>query len=159
PDQLRRFVQLGGRICVCPLTEANLGDGIPPLAAVPESHRRLALGTDSNARISLLEEMRWLEYGQRLKSETRGVLADESGAVAPLLLAAGTAGGAASLGLTAGRLAPGAWADFVAVDLASPLLAPASGDGALAALIFGAAEGALVATCVGGAWDRDPNRR
>ncbi|HXT19595.1 MAG TPA: formimidoylglutamate deiminase [Thermoanaerobaculia bacterium] len=159
PDQLRRFVQLGGRICVCPLTEANLGDGIPPLAAVPESHRRLALGTDSNARISLLEEMRWLEYGQRLKSETRGVLADESGAVAPLLLAAGTAGGAASLGLTAGRLAPGAWADFVAVDLASPLLAPANGDGTLAALIFGTTEKTLVATYVGGAWDRDPNRR
>ena len=159
PDQLRRFVQLGGRICVCPTTEGNLGDGLPPLVAVAESHRRLCLGSDSNARISLLEEMRWLEYGQRVKSEKRGVLADESGAVAPLLLAAGTAGGAASLGVDAGRIAAGTWADFVAVDLASPLLAGAAGDDVLAALIFGGTESALAATCVGGVWDRDWARR
>lgn len=159
PDQLRRFVRLGGRICVCPTTEGNLGDGLPPLVAVAESHRRLSLGSDSNARISLLEEMRWLEYGQRLKSEKRGVLADEGGAVAPLLLAAGTAGGAASLGVGAGRIAAGAWADFAAVDLASPLLAGAAGDDVLAALIFGGTESALAATCVGGVWDRDWTRR
>ncbi|HEV8240595.1 MAG TPA: formimidoylglutamate deiminase [Thermoanaerobaculia bacterium] len=158
PDQLRRFVQLGGRICICPTTEGNLGDGIPPLATVPESHRRLCLGSDSNARISPLEEMRWLEYGQRLKSEKRGVLAGEDDAVAPLLLAAGTMGGAAALGVPAGRIAPGTWADFVAVDLASPLLAGAASDDLLAALIFGGAESALAATCVGGLWDRDWSR-
>ena len=159
PDQLRRFVHLGGRICVCPLTEANLGDGLPPLGAVAESHRRLCLGSDSNARISMLEEMRWLEYGQRLKSESRGVLADERGAVAPMLLAAGTAGGAASLGVPAGRLETGAWADFVAVDLASPLLADAAANDVLAALLLGASESLLAGTCVGGVWDRDWERR
>ena len=159
PDQLRRFVQLGGRICVCPTTEGNLGDGIPPLAAVAETHRRLCLGSDSNARISPLEEMRWLEYGQRLKSEKRGVLAGEDGTVAPLLLAAATAGGAASLGVDAGRIAAGAWADFVAVDLASPLLAGAAPDDLLAALVFGGTESALAGTCVGGVWDRDWPRR
>ena len=159
PDQLRRFVQLGGRICVCPTTEANLGDGIPPLAAVVESHRRLCLGSDSNARISMLEEMRWLEYGQRLKSEKRGVLAGEDGAVAPALLAAGTAGGAAALGVPAGRLVPGEWADFVAVDLASPLLASAAADDALAALVLSGTESLLAGSCVGGIWDRDWSRR
>lgn len=159
PDQLRRYVRLGGRVCVCPTTEGNLGDGLPPLVAVAESHRRLCLGSDSNARISLLEEMRWLEYGQRLKSEKRGVLADEAGAVAPLLLAAGTVGGAASLGVDTGRIAAGAWADFAAVDLASPLLAGAAADDVLAALIFGGTESALAGTCVGGVWDRDWTRR
>src|SRR6185503_20157300 len=154
PDQLRRFVQLGGRICVCPTTEGNLGDGIPPLAAVVESHRRLCLGSDSNARISMLEEMRWLEYGQRLKSETRGVLVDESGAVGPLLLAAGTSGGAASLGVESGRIAPGACADFVAIDLASPLLA-GLGNGVLEALLLGATESVVAGSCVGGVWDRE----
>jgi formimidoylglutamate deiminase len=155
PDQLRRFAQLGGRVCVCPTTEANLGDGIPPLTAAPESHRRLCLGSDSNARISMLEEMRWLEYGQRLKSETRGALADETGAVAPLLLAAGTGGGAAALGVPAGRIAPGAWADLVAVDLASPLLAPAHGNGLLEAMLAGGTESLVAGSCVGGVWDHD----
>jgi len=155
PDQLRRFVQLGGRVCVCPLTEANLGDGIPPLGPVPESHRRLCLGTDSNARISMLEEARWLEYGQRLKNEGRGVLRDERGAVAPVLLAAATAGGASSLGLPAGRLVPGAWADLVAVSLGSPLLAPATPATLLDALLTGASEEAIAATCVGGIWAPD----
>ncbi len=161
PDQLRRFAQLGGRLCVCPLTEANLGDGIPPLATVGESHRRLCLGTDSNARISMLEEMRWLEYGQRLRSGGRGVLADEQGAVAPLLLTAATAGGAAALGVASGRLMRGAWADFVAIDLGAAPLAPAlaPGHGLLDGLLVGGSEEAVAATCVGGVWDRDWARR
>jgi formimidoylglutamate deiminase len=157
PDQLRRFVQLGGRVCVCPLTEANLGDGIPPLAAVPESHRRLCLGTDSNARISMLEEMRWLEYGQRLKGESRGVLADERGLVAPGLLTAATAGGAAALAVDTGRIAAGAWADLVAVDLTTPMLAMAGPEGTLEALLFGGDEALVLATCVAGRWDRIPS--
>jgi formimidoylglutamate deiminase len=155
-DHLRRFVDLGGRICVCPLTEGNLGDGIPPLAAAPETHRRLCLGTDSNARISMLEEVRWLEYGQRWKSETRGVLVDEDGAVAPRLLAAATQGGADALGVVAGRLAPGAWADFVAIDMASPLLAPSLLECGLEGLLLGAGEQVVLGTCVGGDWDRLP---
>ena len=148
PDQLRRFVELGGRICVCPLTEANLGDGIPPLAALPEIHARVCLGTDSNARISMLEEMRWLEYGQRLKSEGRGVLRDADGAVASVLLHAACEGGARSLGVVTSQLAPGAWADLVAARI------PAGGtSGELEAeLVFGSGESALLGSCVGGAW-------
>jgi cytosine/adenosine deaminase-related metal-dependent hydrolase len=103
--------------------------------------------------------MRWLEYGQRLRSETRGVLVDESGAVAPLLLAAGTAGGAASLGVPAGRVAVGSWADFAAVDLTSPLLSPALGNGLLEAVLLGADDSVVAASCVGGHWDRDWARR
>jgi formimidoylglutamate deiminase len=147
PDHLRRFVELGGRLCVCPLTEANLGDGIPPLAAVPEIHPRLCLGTDSNARISMLEEMRWLEYAQRLKAEGRGVLREADGTVAPVLLHAATGAGARALGLVTSLLAPGAWADLVAVHL------PEVGSGDLEAeLVFGAGESAVAGTCVGGDW-------
>ena len=159
PDQLRRFVKLGGRVCLCPLTEANLGDGLPPLAAVPESHRRLCLGTDSNARISMLEEMRWLEYGQRLKAESRGVLVSEKGEVAPLLLAAATRTGAESLGVVAGRLVPGAWADLVALDLTAPSLLPVAPLELLDGLVVGGGEGVIAGTCVGGVWDRSPVRR
>ena len=154
PDHLRRFVELGGRVCVCPLTEANLGDGIPALAAVPESHARLCLGTDSNARISMLEEMRWLEYGQRLKTESRGVLVHPEGGLARRLLDAATRVGADALGVVAGRIAPGAWADLVAVDLASPLLAPGLAEQGLAGLVLGCGDEVIVNSCVGGEWLR-----
>jgi formimidoylglutamate deiminase len=161
PADLARFAAAGGHVCVCPLTEANLGDGIPPLAALlaaaPDAADRLCLGTDSNARISMVEEARWLEYGQRLAGERRGVLAAADGtavdgAVAPLLLAAATAGGARALGLAAGEIAAGRWADLLLLDLDHPDLAGAGADTLLAAFLFGAGNDAVAATAVGGRW-------
>ena len=154
PDQLRRFVAAGGRACVCPLTEANLGDGIPGLAAVPEAHGSLCLGTDSNTRISMMEEMRWLEYGQRLRTESRGVLTDADGGMGRRLLDAATRGGAASLGQVAGRIVPGAWADLAALDLGAPTLAPGLQELGLAGFLFGSGEDVIVNSCVGGEWLR-----
>ena len=156
PRDLRRFFDAGGRACICPLTEGNLGDGIPALDATPSDHGRLCLGTDSNARISMLEEMRWLEYGQRLATERRGALPDEVGDVARRLLAVATDQGAASLGVASGRIEAGAWADLLAVDLAAPTLAGWDEESLLAALAFGTAEETIAATSVGGRWDRSP---
>jgi formimidoylglutamate deiminase len=152
PDQLRRFIELGGRVCVCPLTEANLGDGIPPLASVPEIHARLCLGTDSNARISMLEEMRWLEYGQRLKTEGRGVLRDADGAVTSVLLHAACEGGARALGVVASQMTPGAWADFVAAKISRDGVSREGGGDFETELVLGGGEGNLVGNCVGGDW-------
>jgi formimidoylglutamate deiminase len=149
---LGRYVAAGGRICCCPLTEGNLGDGIPELREVPAAWSRLCLGSDSNLRISPVEDMRWLEYGQRLRGELRGALPDEAGAVAPTLLAAATSGGAAALGLDAGRIAPGAWADLVAVDLASPALRDVAPERLLDGLLFGGGNEAILGTWVGGRW-------
>ncbi len=148
PSHLELFFATGATACICPLTEANLGDGIPPLSA----SARLCLGSDSNARISLLEEMRWLEYAQRLRTETRGHLRDPQGAVSPTLLAAATTGGARSLGVAAGAIQPGLWADFVAVDLAAPSLAGHDPATLLDALLLGAPDDVIAATCVGGRW-------
>jgi formimidoylglutamate deiminase len=100
----------------------------------------------------MLEEMRWLEYGQRLAGERRGVLAGGDGRVAPVVLAAATSGGARALGLPAGAIAPGLWADFAAIDLGHPALAGAAAGDLAAALVFGAGDGAVAATCVGGQW-------
>ena len=139
PAEMQRFLDRGGSVCITPLTEANLGDGIPdisPLAAVPD---RLSLGTDSNARISMIEEMRWLEYAQRLRSETRGVFRDAEGHNAPRLLHFATVAGARSLGVNAGRIAAGACADFVVVDETS-----------LDAIVFGRGDEVVRATCVAG---------
>ena len=152
PGDLARYGALGGGVCLCPLTEANLGDGLADVAAMRRAGAPLSLGSDSNARISPVEEMRWLEYGQRLKTESRGALADDRGEVARVALAAATAGGAAALGLPAGSIEPGLWADLVALDLDAPTLAGATPETLLEALLFGAGDEAIAATCVGGEW-------
>jgi formimidoylglutamate deiminase len=152
PEHLRRFAEAGGNVCVCPLTEANLGDGVPPLAAVPAARSRLCLGSDSNARISMLEEARWLEYGQRLAGERRGALRDEAGRLGPVLLAAATENGARALTVDAGAVVPGRWADFVTVDLDHPGLAGADPGHLAEALVLGCGDGVLDATCLAGRW-------
>jgi formimidoylglutamate deiminase len=152
PADMAAFLERGGRVCVCPLTEAHLGDGIPDLSAPHAAGGRLALGTDANTRISAVEEMRWMEYGQRLRSQRRGVLADARGGVAACLLDAATSGGAAALGIGQGRIAPGEWADFVAVNLGAVPLAGEPAEGLLEALVFGAGNEAIAGTFVGGKW-------
>ncbi|HEV8580604.1 MAG TPA: formimidoylglutamate deiminase [Thermoanaerobaculia bacterium] len=151
-EEMDRFLAAGGTVCLCPLTEANLGDGI---AAVPRAHPTsgsFCLGSDSNARISLIEEMRWLEYTQRLATEGRGLLRDPEGNVARTLWQAATTGGAKALGIEAGRIEPGLWADLAAIDLAAPSLAGWTPETLLESVIFGATEEVIAATCVGGEW-------
>lgn len=155
PDDLHRFLDAGGRTCVCPLTEANLGDGIPPLANFRIDPDRLCLGTDSNARIGMLEEMRWLEYGQRLREERRGILIDEDGDVGARMIASATRSGADALGIRTGRIAPGYCADFVAVDLRSPDLVNTPPERLPAALVTGAGNRAVADVCVAGRWRSD----
>jgi formimidoylglutamate deiminase len=145
------FLAAGGNLCLCPTTEANLGDGTPWLPERP-LHGRLCLGSDSNSRIAPLEEMRWLEYGQRLARECRGVFSVHEGRVAQALLEAATVNGAAALAVDAGEIHPGLWADFVAIDLAASALAGWEPETLLESLIFGAAEDVITATWVGGHW-------
>ena len=151
-EDMEGFLAAGGRVCLCPLTEGSLGDGIPALSLPHATGGRLCLGSDSNARLAMLEDMRWLEYGQRLRSEIRGALADREGNVASVLLAAGTTGGARALGLDVGRIAPGAWGDLVAVDLEAPPVVGIPPARLLEALIFGAGNEVIAGTFVGGRW-------
>lgn len=154
PGDMARFLASGGSVCVCPLTEANLGDGLPALDQVHGAGSRLSLGTDSNARIAFLEEMRWLEYGQRLRREQRGALRDPGGGVATALLEAATSGGALALGVKAGRLEPGYWADLVAIDLDVPALTAVDPEHLLEGLVFGVGNEVVSATAVAGRWRR-----
>jgi formimidoylglutamate deiminase len=146
PEQLAELLGRGWIAGLCPLTEGNLGDGIPRLAEVAPP-RPLALGSDSNLRISMLENLRWLEHGQRLRSERRGLLAERP---AIELLRAATTAGADSLALPAGRIEAGAWADFAVVDLGHPALAEIGADELPEALVFGAPDDVVIATAVGG---------
>ncbi len=155
PEDMERFLSGGGTVCLCPLTEGNLGDGIAGIAAIPNVHALgglVCLGSDSNARISMLEEMRWMEYAQRLATESRGVVRDADGRNARVLFESATVAGARAVGVDAGRIAPGCWADFAAIDLDAPTLAGWEPDTLLESLIFGASEETVAATCVGGRW-------
>ncbi|HUF89898.1 MAG TPA: formimidoylglutamate deiminase [Gemmatimonadota bacterium] len=158
PGDLAALVEAGGSACICPLTEANLGDGLPELAPLGGFIDRLSLGSDSNARIAMTEEMRWLEYGQRLARGERGALTDPGGSVGRALLAIATTGGAAALAVEAGAIAPGRWADFAAIDLDAPALAGCDEDSLLDGWIFGSGNGAIAATCVAGTWRASSGR-
>ncbi|MFP3939376.1 MAG: formimidoylglutamate deiminase [Thermoanaerobaculia bacterium] len=159
PADMARYGGTGASVCLCPTTEANLGDGIADLPGILAAGAPVCLGTDSNARISMLDEARWLELVQRLARERRGVARDPddpAGRVAPALLAAATRNGARALGLEAGEIRPGAWADLVAVDLEHPELAGWTEDTLLESILLGAGERVIAGTCVGGRWDTEP---
>lgn len=151
-EALQEFVRRGGVACITPLTEANLGDGIPRSEAFRGAEDHVALGTDSNARISMIEEMRWLEYAQRLRYESRGIFADGDGAVGKTLLDIATRGGARSLGIDAGSIESGRAADFCTISLDAPSLVGAPESALEDALIFGAGDDVLAETCVAGTW-------
>ncbi len=159
--ELAAFLATGAVLCACPTTEGNLGDGIAELAQVCANARgfegRLALGSDSNERISMFEEMRWLEFAQRLQEERRGCLRDGRGDVARVLLDAATKNGAQSLGIEAGEIHAGAWADFVAVDLSAAALSGVTAETLPAALVFGCGEDVIAGVAVGGRWLRGPS--
>jgi formiminoglutamate deiminase len=99
--------------CFCPTTERDLGDGIGPAPALLAGPGPFSLGSDSHAVIDLFEEARAVELDERLAGERRGSIP------AARLLDAATHDGHTALGWNAGRIAPGARADLVAVDLAS----------------------------------------
>ncbi|HVT05301.1 MAG TPA: formimidoylglutamate deiminase [Thermoanaerobaculia bacterium] len=153
PDQLRQLFANGANVCVTPTTEANLGDGIPTIAPPHALPAQICLGTDSNSRISMIEEMRWLEYGQRLRQQKRGVFIDAGGELGPRLFQSATVGGARSLGVQAGTIAAGLHADFFTIDLTHPSLDGYTTESLMNAMILGTSEEVITATCVGGGWE------
>ncbi len=146
------YLAAGGNVCICPLTEANLGDGIADVPEILKHNGRICFGTDSNARISCIEEMRWLEYVQRLTGEQRGVCTDEGGSCAQLLWRMATIHGANVLGINTGEIEAGCAADLVTIDLNHPSLAGWSTETLLDSLVFGSSNQAIAATCVNGRW-------
>lgn len=152
---LKRVGKTGATVCICPTTEANLGDGIPDLEEYA-AHYDMALGTDSNVRVSMTEEMRWLEYGQRLRHQRRGVLDGGRGDCAAGLFRSATVGGARSLGIPAGAIAPGSVADFFVVDKSGLSLLGSTAETLLASIVFGAGRSCVTRVCVGGHWRNWP---
>ena len=135
-DELARVAAAGATVGLCPVTEANLGDGIFPAGPYLAAGGAIGIGTDSNVRICLAEELRLLDYGQRLALRRRNPLAPPGGSSGRALLVAAARGGARALGRDAGGIAIGRLADLAALDGASTTLAGLSGDAILDAFVF-----------------------
>ncbi|HUF50245.1 MAG TPA: formimidoylglutamate deiminase [Longimicrobiales bacterium] len=113
-------------VCACPTTERDLGDGMVRAADLLRAGVQIAVGSDSQTVISMLEEVRQAEYVERLRRLERVILTRRGIAaleVAPVLLEMATSAGARALRLSAGVLEEGALADFVAIDLGHHTLA------------------------------------
>lgn len=121
---------------LCPITEANLGDGTFAASLFMQHGGRFGIGSDSNVLIGLPDELRQLEYSQRLAHRARNVLAVAGGSTGRALFDAALDGGSAALGAGPSQIAAGASADFVSLDGKHPSLAGKTGDAILDAWIF-----------------------
>lgn len=128
---------------LCPITEANLGDGVFPAAAYAEAGGRFGIGTDSNVQIGLSEELRMLEYSQRLSLRGRAVMADATRSTGRALFDRAQAGGAQACGVAASGLKVGGPADILALDHDRIAFAGRDGDALLDSWIFGGDRSAL----------------
>jgi formimidoylglutamate deiminase len=151
--ELARLAASGAVVGLCPTTEANLGDGIFRALEFASAGGRWGIGSDSHVSRDPAEELRLLEYAQRLTRRERNVLASpERASVGGTLWDAAARGGAQALGRSAGVLAPGARADFVVLDGNHVDLAGREGDATLGALVFGGGRGVVHDVMVGGRW-------
>lgn len=138
--EIARLAASGAVAGLCPITEANLGDGISDASAFLAAGGVFGIGTDSNVRISVAEELRQLEYSQRLRDRARNVIASgESPSTGRALFDGAVRGGARALGaLMVGPVGieVGAPADIVSLDAASPALMERRGDAVLDSFVF-----------------------
>jgi formimidoylglutamate deiminase len=149
PAETTRLAQSGAHVVLCPGTEGNLGDGIFPLVDFAQAGGRWSIGTDSHISLNPLEDLRWLDYGQRLTHRRRNTFADGASTLVDTTFFAGLA--------AAGRLATNYFAlgqplDAVVYDLAQPLLAQAGPAHLLPAIVYTADPSAILGTLVDGQW-------
>jgi formimidoylglutamate deiminase len=151
---INALAQSRSRVCACPTTERNLGDGVVPVDRYFADGVPVSLGTDSQVQIDLFEDARELEYHLRLQRTERNVLApqqdDDHSALAKTLFECATLNGAASLGFNGGDLHVGSPADFFTIDLDDPSVAGASSKDLLSLVVFSASRVAVKDVVVGG---------
>ncbi|WP_313444347.1 formimidoylglutamate deiminase [Brevundimonas sp.] len=138
----RGVVARGAVVGLCPITEANLGDGVFPAVDFTRAGGRFGIGTDSNVQIGVAEELRMLEYSQRLALRGRAVMADPERSTGRALFDHALAGGVQATGAASG-LSVGASADIVSLDTSGVAFAGRSGDAVLDSWIFGAPTGSI----------------
>lgn len=136
PDETVALARSGAVAGLCPITESSLGDGIFDAVRWLENAGAIAIGSDSNIRISLSEELRTLDYSQRLRDGTRAALATPDKSTGRRLYDKVLEGGAQASGRKTGRIEVGSWADLLTLDTTSEHLCGRTEDTALDSWIF-----------------------
>lgn len=149
PDELAGMASAGAVVGLCPVTEANLGDGIFPVQEFIAQGGSFGVGSDSNVHVNLAAELSLLEYSQRLSHRKRNVVGAPGGSTGAALFQRALAGGSIALGTTGTALEQGAPADMVSLATDDPALICRSGDALLDSWIF-ASQGAVDCVWVAG---------
>jgi formimidoylglutamate deiminase len=153
PGETRALAQSGATVGLCPSTEANLGDGIFPLLAYRSAGGRYGIGGDSHVSRDPAEELRLLEYTQRLSMRRRNLVVQEGlPAVGTTLWLEASQGGATALGREMGAIVPGQRADLVVLRGDHPDLAARSGDGIANSFLFSGTRDLVADVMAGGKW-------
>jgi len=153
PGELVGIAGHGATVCVSITTEANLGDGLFATHRYLRAGGHLCIGSDSQATVSPAEELRWLEYQQRLKRKRRAVLATRHDShVGTRLWRDAAVHGAQALGQAVGTIAVGRRADWLVLDREHPSMAGCAIDTALDHLVFAGASAAIRDVMVAGRW-------
>jgi formimidoylglutamate deiminase len=154
--ELQTISESGATVGLCPVTEANLGDGLFPFPDLSRQPIKWGIGSDSNVRIDAIEELRLLEYGQRLKDQRRSVLTDAEipDGKSPGRAALWAISNAAerSLSHRVGRFKPGYRADLVVLDPSHPALEGHGLETVLDALMVSGDRGCVSDVMVAGRW-------
>ncbi|ONH54381.1 formimidoylglutamate deiminase [Pseudomonas cedrina] len=152
-DEVTRMARSHAIAGLCLTTEANLGDGIFPAVDFLAQGGRMGIGSDSHVSLSVVEELRWLEYGQRLRDQRRNRLyRNDQPMVGRTLFDAALDGGAQALGQPVGRLEVGKRADWIVLDGNDPYLATATEDGILNRWLFAGGDRQVRDVLVNGKW-------
>jgi len=152
-DELQQLAQSRAVVGLCPTTEANLGDGFFSAVRYFELGGGYGIGSDSHVCLSPGEELRILEYGQRLLYKRRAILAaNETSSVGTSLYINASKGGARALGWNSGHLQVGARADLVVLDPEAAILLGKRGDLLLDAMVFASSDNPVKDVMVGGQW-------
>lgn len=122
---------------LCPITESSLGDGIFNGTSYLAADGRIGVGSDSNIHISLFDELRTLEYSQRLRDRSRAALATPAKSCGRVLFETAAKGGAQAAGRPSGQILEGHLADLVGIETDNPWICNRRGDAALDSLTFG----------------------
>ena len=132
PAEVQGIARSGATVAICPTTEANLGDGLFPFGDFLKAGGRWGIGSDSHVSVSPVEELRWLEYGQRLLTRHRNIaVSPAQPSTGELLYSQALAGGLRACGQ--GDRASG---DFIVLDAGAPALAGATRDDLLDRFVF-----------------------
>jgi len=149
--EVAAFAKTGAVAGLCPITEASLGDGVFPAREFLAAEGGFGVGTDSNVLVGAADELRQLEYGQRLKHRQRNVLSGGAGrSTGRTLFDHALAGAARALAQPTVGLMPGARADIVTLDISHPSLAGRSRDAVIDGWIFAAGSGVIDCVWAGG---------